>query len=273
MFNAVRKFIHREVEGIRNGIYDLVGQLFPNGSSEKHEITQESDPGLYSVTKEISENSDVHPKRVELIGTKDIGGAHTFSRVIQIGKKTSENVESFKWTYAHELGHEKFHPLHQVLTFTNLPYRLLFLATTTLYAFSSVAYPFAKAFELAVGKEYNSFNWANSLLDHTGQFLIAGSIINAITTRVSEHMADLFAYKYTGILPSEGLTNYRTTSKSIIVNIAQFVSKTYDYIGTGYPMIGERNLICKLLTKKKTVQSFVDRINSKSEPQVGHKSP
>ena len=224
-------------------------------------LTAENYPAYAHIAEQISIHAKYAPESIVLKGNSiDSDGRVDFKKqsiIMERGNLNSDKL--FVGTYTHELGHLKNSGLHSKLNMGlfKLPYTLLLSATTNMYGIGLSAY--------AVMGDNKMLDLANGLFHHTGKYLIAAAIVNTVMIRTKEHMADLFAYKHTGLLPSDYLDNSKRNG--IIGNISKVIGDINGKLHSGYPTHLERDIVCKILGKKPKGNSFVERI-TKSDQQI-----
>ncbi|MFZ4751920.1 MAG: M48 family metalloprotease [Chitinophagaceae bacterium] len=255
MFKLAKWFIQNELKGLGQ-----IGKIFLNGIAsfgydylgrEKSQNLSDSNfEQVKEIVQNISENSKVIPDHVNVLLNPFEDKDHALlPSVVNLSLKTINNKNRTEWTFAHELGHIKHRKFHKAINLLNLPYNLAYKATTALYAFGAMAYPF-------LGN--SGINFANNFVGHAAEFLIVSGTLNAITTRVREYQADIFAYKQTGLLPSEHLGHdYRN---GIVGNVSGIISNVSSIIISGYPVPLERDIVVKLIGGKPKKNSFVEEI-------------
>ena len=257
--DVIKQFFKNEWKGLKQTW--LVRQFCISKSEKINEqpLTSERYPVHQKIAKEISDKTNVNPSNIVLTGNIDstIGLAYFKERKIVLGRGLLVDDKRFVGTYAHELGHIKHSKLHSQLggTYFKIPYMLLFSATSNLYAIGGAAYTF-----LGNNKILESANW---LFSHTGKYLAGAIIANTIMTRINEHMADLFAYNNTGLLPSAFLSDSR--NNGILGKILDSPIEIILRVTEGYPTKTERDIVCKILGKKPIGMSFVEKLKSERE--------
>ena len=257
--DIIKKFFKNELKGLQQiwffKPYDKIKESAKNYKDE--ELSNNNHPAHYKIANEISEAANVHPANIILTADRNSynGGANYKTNVVSIDRGNLQRDKSYVGTYAHEIGHLKYKKLHSHLSFGygEIPYNLLFFATTNMYAFGLSAYTF-----MGNNKVLDGANW---LFNHSGKYLIGAIIANAVFTRTKEHMADLFAYNKTGVIPSE-CTEKR---HGVIANLLGLYSGIYSTLASGYPTTIERDLFVKIVGKKPTGVSFVEKLKSERE--------
>jgi hypothetical protein len=250
----LKKFLQNEWMGIQQTAF---WSLKDNPMIRRHEpppdeiITKDNYPEADTIVQEISASSNVIPTTVRLVGDHNNFTGGEGRNNIFIGRGNLSDSISFTGILAHELGHAKHSKFHRNISYLQFPLRILAEATTTLYGFGLMAYPF-------IGNN-KSIDLANSIFQHGGKYIVPAIIVNAIAIRIREHAADLFGYKHTGILPSEYLIP--DPRKGLLGNMFNITGKAIGMAYSGYPSIVERNLVCKLFGKPKET-SFVEKINA-----------
>ena len=259
MLNLIKKFFLNEWKGIKQAassfnLIKILDNLFIDRIHPPEEITELKHPKEYKIIKEISDRAGVYPEKVFLSRSvnHNNGQALLKERTINIDRGNLGNEKPFTQLYTHELGHIKHRKLHSHLNlkYANIPYTLLLSATTNMYAVGLSAYAF-----MGNNKVLDGSNW---LFSHTGKYLIAAAVTKAVLIRTREFMADLFAYKHTGLLPSVGIEEKRN---GIIGNISGTVSEILSKVESGYPARLERDIVCKILGGKPKSISFVEKLN------------
>ena len=260
--NFNKKFLENELLGLKQIRHAFYKQT---NSKPDEELTKENYPAHYKISEEISNQAQVWPSNKLLVGNEnETGGiANTVSLNIKIKRGSLNNDKIFVGAYAHELGHIKNVKLDSRLSmgYLKFPYLLLLSATTNLYGIGLSAY--------TVMGENKMLDLANGLFHHTGKYLVAAAVVNTVFARTREHMADLFGYKQTGLLPSE--YSGQEKRNGIIGNVSKAISDVNGFLQTGYPSYKERDFICKILGKKPQGSSFVDRLKSDREQTSNNK--
>ena len=262
--SAVNKFLKNELLGIKQSLLNIFVTPLKRFINEQNfsaeELTANKFPSEFAITKEISEKANVLPEKIQLTRSyEENNGRHTGKTEIEIDRGNLLKEESFVGTYAHELGHAKYTKLHSHLnlSYLNIPYKLLLSATSNMYGLGLSAYA-----AMGGNKVLDGANWLSS---HTGKYLLAGIAVNAVLIRTREHMADLFAYNQTGLLPSQ--YNGDEKRAGIIGNVSKLLGDTYGLIGSGYPSYIERDAICKFLGNKPKDVSFVEKLKAERQQQ------
>lgn len=265
MLGLLKKFISNEWKGIKQALvshrHSGRNTLYPNENLLVEKVTEENFPNAFKMMEEISHKSNVSHNGVFLSGLSydTNAAAYHHTKKISIDRGNLADIKAFIRVYAHELGHVKYSTLHQHLGLGYLerPYKLLLSATTTMYGLGASAYMF-----LGENKILDGANW---LLEHTGKYLAAAAITNAVLVRTREHMADLFAYNQTSLLPS---VDVRQERNGILGNISKAVTEILSSVQSGYPTRIERDIVCKLLGGTPKKLSFVEQLNSTREDKL-----
>jgi hypothetical protein len=276
VIHLIERFIQNEWKGLQQIARKLQESFFSNDIlrlllrfplQPRIELSPENFPKKSQIINAINVKAKVFPTKVEVVGdvVNRLGAADPFAKEIALGKTVLETRANFLGSYTHELGHIKNRNVDRLVAITRIPFKLAFAATSCLYQSGLALHPF-------IGNNI-ALDMGNAITQHAGTFLAIGWLVNSITTRISEHRADLFAYKHTGLLPSEYLpSDYR---RGLIGNISEILAQTESYIRTGYPTTLERDFVCKILGKKPADMSFVDKILSEQGQQnsvsVAHK--
>lgn len=263
MFSLLKKFFSNEWKDIKQTGVNA-GTLLPKITLPEHlekgyadkKVTKKIYPQASKIIKRISNESGVSHKGVFLTGNPWDTNAHALlsQKKITIERGNLENTGAFIASYAHELGHLKYSKLHACLRSEYLkpPVNLWLSATTNIYAIGLSAYAF-------VG-DNTILDVANWLGSHSGKFLATAAVTNAVMIRTREHMADLFAYKHTGLLPSVMVENKRE-SYGIIDLASNTIKTVWDFIKSGYPTGVERDLVVKIFGTHPQTRSGVEDLN------------
>ncbi len=254
MLKYLKKFIENEAKGLRQ-----IGNIYKEAIRQieaiywKSEIELEKTPlkAEQDIAMAISERAGVHPDSLK-VTSETFNSCYAKKKSIYLSLELIEkgSAQRYVGVYAHELGHVKHSKLHAILSYSLIPTMVAMAATSSLY---TIGLPMHYALDNDV-----VLNVANNVA-------MASTIpaaINCLSIAVREHMADIFAYNNTGLLPSSLLMEKR---HGIIGNASKVLGEITGTIMGGYPPMIMRDLACKVFGKKPQDVSFVERLEAERQ--------